>query len=66
MNFAGQVHDWSDSEKPAVAVTGVTCNYLTGSRPAVFSLYFSLPPYSLLSSEADRDLISVIFVTGLC
>ena len=28
VNFTGQVPEWSDCEEPAVAVTGVTCNYL--------------------------------------
>ena len=43
MNFTGKVPEWSDSEEPAVAVTSVTCNYLTGTRSAVFPPLFFAP-----------------------
>ena len=54
MTFAGQVHEWSDSEEPAVAVTGVTCNYLNGFRPAFFPLLFFAP--SLLQFDVSSRI----------
>ena len=62
MNFAGQVPEWSDSEAPAVEVTGgLPVLPVAGTRPAIFPPLFFAPSLLRLGYQVFVEKLSSSF-----